>query len=118
VMRDVAASFRDWGIPTAEAVPACRRALPDGLIIASGGLRSGIDAAKCLALGADAAGLAAPVLRAAVAGPQALSDELRRLVTELRLTMFCIGAASIAELRATPHLARADAAPAPAHTTL
>jgi isopentenyl-diphosphate delta-isomerase len=108
VMRDVAASFREWGIPTAEAVLAARRGFPDGLLIASGGLRSGVDAAKCLALGADAAAFAAPLLRAAVAGRAALDDELRRLQTELRLAMFCVGAASVAELRATPHLARVD----------
>src|SRR5437016_2616921 len=108
VMREVAASFQEWGIPTAEAVLAARRGFPDGLLIASGGLRSGIDAAKCLSLGADAAGFAAPLLRAAVAGPEALAGELRRLQIELRLAMFCVGAAGVAELRATPHLARAD----------
>jgi isopentenyl-diphosphate delta-isomerase len=108
VMREVAASFRDWGIPTADAVPAARRGFPDGLLIASGGLRSGIDAAKCLALGADAAAFAAPLLRAADAGRGALDDELRRLRTELRLAMFCVGAATVGELRATRHLARVD----------
>jgi isopentenyl-diphosphate Delta-isomerase len=111
VMREVAAAFREWGIPTAEAVPACRRALPDGLLIASGGLRSGVDAAKCLALGADAAAFAAPLLRAAVSGPEALDAELRRLSAELRIAMFCVGAATPAELRATRRLVRADAAP-------
>jgi isopentenyl-diphosphate delta-isomerase len=112
VMREVAASFRGWGIRTADAVTACRRALPDGVVIASGGLRTGIDVAKCLALGANAAGLAAPFLRAAVAGRDALDDLLRRLRAELRITMFCIGATTIADLRATPHLSRADAAAA------
>jgi isopentenyl-diphosphate delta-isomerase len=108
VMQEVAASFREWGIPTADTVLAARRGFPDGLVIASGGLRSCVDAAKCLALGADAAGFAAPLLRAAAAGPEVLRDELRRLHTELRLAMFCIGAAGLAELRATPHLARVD----------
>ena len=113
VMRAAAASFREWGIPTAEAVVGCRRGCPDGVVIASGGLRSGVDAAKCLALGADAAAFAAPLLRAAVAGPDALADELRRVTAELRIAMFCVGAGTVPELRATPHLIRADAAPAP-----
>ena len=113
VMRRVAATFRDWGIPTAESVVASRRGFPHGLLIASGGLRSGLDAAKCIALGADAAAFAAPFLRAAVASESDLDDEVRRIVTELRVAMFCVGAATVADLRATPHLARADGAPAP-----
>ena len=113
VMRRVAATFQEWGIPTADSVVACRSGFPDGLVIASGGLRSGLDAAKCIALGADAAALAAPFLRAAVEGEAALDDELRRIVTELRVAMLCVGAATVAELRATPHLARADGAPGP-----
>jgi isopentenyl-diphosphate Delta-isomerase len=111
-MAAAAASFREWGIPTADAVVGCRRAFPDGLVIASGGLRSGVDAAKCLALGADAAAFAAPLLRAAVAGEEVLADELRRLAAELRIVMFCVGAATVPDLRATPHLIRADAGPA------
>jgi len=106
VMGEVAATFRDWGIPTVESLLACRRAMPHALVIASGGLRTGVDAAKCLALGADAAAFAAPVLRAAIAGPGPLADALRRLATELRIAMFCVGAASVADLRATPHLVR------------
>lgn len=111
VMRDVAATFQGWGIPTADSVIACRRGFPDGLLIASGGLRSGLDAALCIALGADAAALAAPFLRAAVEGEAALDDALRRIVTELRVAMFCVGAASVDELRSTPHLVRADGVP-------
>jgi isopentenyl-diphosphate delta-isomerase len=106
VMGEVAATFRDWGIPTVESLLACRRALPSGLVIASGGLRTGVDAAKCVALGADAAALAAPVLRAATAGPAPLAALLRQVTTELRIAMFCVGAATPADLRATPHLVR------------
>jgi len=116
VMRRVAATFQEWGIPTAESVVACRRGFPDGLVIASGGLRSGLDAATCIALGADAAALAAPFLRAAVDGEAALDDELRRIVTELRVAMFCVGAESVDELRSTPHLVRADVVSGPAPT--
>jgi isopentenyl-diphosphate delta-isomerase len=113
VMRDAAGAFRDWGLPTAECVLACRRALPDGVVIASGGLRTGVEAAKCIALGADAAAFAAPFLRAALADPAAVHDLLRRVTTELRVAMFCVGAASVAELRSTPHLVRSGRAPLP-----
>ena len=106
VMRDVARSFRDWGISTADCVEACRAALGDRLVIASGGLRSGIDMAKCIALGADAAGFAAPFLRAAVRGAVDIAETIRRLSTELRICMFCIGARDISELRRTAHLTR------------
>lgn len=120
VMAEAAAAFRDWGIPTADCVLACRRALPAGIVIASGGLRTGVDVAKCIALGADAAGVAAPLAAAAANGPEATADALRALIAGLRIAMFCVGAATVAELRATPHLCRSDAgAPAvPLPTTL
>src|SRR5918995_217007 len=64
-LRRVSSAFVGWGIPTAEAVQMVRRSLPDTPLIASGGLRSGVDAALAVALGADLAGFAAPLLRAA-----------------------------------------------------
>lgn len=108
-MARAAGAFRDWGIPTAESVLACRRALPDALVIASGGLRTGVDAATCIALGADVAAFAAPFLTAAVTSRDALHDVISALIVELRTAMFCIGAASVAELRSTAHLVRRDA---------
>jgi isopentenyl-diphosphate Delta-isomerase len=104
VMVRVADEFREWGIPTAESVVACRRGFPDGLIIASGGLRTGLDAAKCLALGADAVGFAAPLLKAAVVSRRAVDERLRGIIEGLRIAMFCIGAANVADLAGTPHL--------------
>jgi isopentenyl-diphosphate delta-isomerase len=110
VMVRVAEEFREWGIPTAESVVQCRRGFPDGLIIASGGLRTGLDAAKSLALGADAAGFAAPLLKAAVVSRRAVDERLRGIIEGLRIAMFCIGAATVADLADTPHLVRAAAA--------
>jgi isopentenyl-diphosphate delta-isomerase len=104
VMVRVAGEFREWGIPTAESVVASRRGFPDGLIIASGGLRTGLDAAKCLALGADAVGFAAPLLKAAVVSRRAVDERLRGIIEGLRIAMFCIGAATITDLARTPHL--------------
>jgi isopentenyl-diphosphate delta-isomerase len=108
VMVRVAEEFREWGIPTAVSVVACRRGFPDGLLIASGGLRTGLDAAKCIALGADAAGFAAPLLRAAVVSRRAVDERIRGIVEGLRIAMFCVGAASVADLAGTPHLVRDD----------
>jgi isopentenyl-diphosphate delta-isomerase len=111
VMARVAEEFRDWGIATAESIVAARRGHPQGLVIASGGLRTGLDVAKCLALGADAAGLAAPLLRAAVVSRQAVDECLRGIVAGLRIAMFCIGAADLAALKRTPFLLPAPAPP-------
>ncbi len=100
----VAAAFAGWGIPTAEALVGARATAPRGLIIASGGIRDGLDVAKAVALGADLAGLAGPFLRAASRGPEAAMDLTRELTTTLRVAMFGIGAPSIRDLRGTARL--------------
>lgn len=100
----LAAAFVGWGLPTADAVRQVRSALPDIPLIASGGLRSGTDVAKCIALGADLAGMAGPFLRAAAESPQAVAREIRGIVDELRVAMFAIGAPNLSALRQTPLL--------------
>jgi isopentenyl-diphosphate delta-isomerase len=102
--RRVAATFRDWGIPTAESIHMVRRAAPDLPLIASGGLRNGLEIAKTIALGAQLAGMAGPFLKAAVVSIEAVMDTIELTASELRTTMFCIGAATLNELRDTPHL--------------
>ncbi|MBV9100797.1 MAG: type 2 isopentenyl-diphosphate Delta-isomerase [Candidatus Dormibacteraeota bacterium] len=106
VRERVAASFAGWGIPTAVAVERARAAAPDATLIASGGVRSGMDVAKAIALGADLAGVAGPLLRTAAVGEHALWDSVDVMVEELRLCMFCVGAASPAALRGTSRLER------------
>ncbi len=106
VRRRVAATFVDWGIPTAESIQMVRRGAPHLPIIASGGLRNGLEIAKAIALGARLAGMAGPFLKAAVVSPEAVLETIEVTITELRATMFCIGAASLDELRDTPHLVR------------
>ncbi len=102
----VAAAFRGWGIPTAEAVVAVRAVAGDRTVIASGGVRDGIDVATALALGADLVGVAGPFLRAAGSGLEAASAFAEELAGVLRVVMFGVGAPSLASFRAAPRLVR------------
>jgi len=104
--RQLAAAFRSWGLPTADAVQQVRQALPDVPLIASGGLRGGLDIAKCLALGADLGGLAGPFLRSAAVSVEAVSDSLRLATAEVRTAMFVTGCRTLADLRRVPLVAR------------
>lgn len=99
----VAGAFVDWGIPTAHAIRYCRRGAPNVAIIASGGIRNGIDAAKCIALGATLIGFAGDFLRAAVTGGvPAVVETAGAITDELRVAMFCSGAENLNALAETP----------------
>lgn len=100
----VAASFADWGIPTAEAIIYACQGAPHAQIIASGGLRDGIDIAKCIALGATMGGLAGPFLKAADHSIEAVDQLIQELTAQIRITMLCSGAADISQLQQTPLL--------------
>ena len=97
--RQLAAAFRSWGVPTADALRQVRQALPTVPLIGSGGLRDGLDIAKCLALGADVGGIAAPFLRAAVVSTEAVSEALRLAIAQVRTVMFATGSRTLADLR-------------------
>lgn len=97
----VARAFADWGIPTAQSLVYAHRAAPESTLIASGGLRDGIEAAKCVALGATLAGYAGPFLKAAVESAEAAIEYANMLKRQLEITMMCVGAHNIAQLSAT-----------------
>lgn len=103
----IAATFRDWGIPTADAIRNCRQAAPALPILASGGLKTGIDVAKCIALGATMGGLAGDFLRAeAAGGAQAVAELAQTITDELRIAMLCTGTANLKQLGRLPLLTR------------
>ena len=97
--RRVAEAFADWGIPTVESIQLARRGAPDLALVGSGGVRTGVDIAKAIALGADLAGLARPLLRPATVSAEAVIQRLQQLIAELRIAMFCAGARTLANLR-------------------
>jgi isopentenyl-diphosphate delta-isomerase len=116
VRRKVAAAFADWGLPTAEAVREARRVAPDATIFASGGIRSGMDVAKALALGANMVGIAGPFLRAAAQGADATFELAEEFIEVLRTVMFGIGAPTVDALRQTTRLVSPDGASPGAYT--
>jgi isopentenyl-diphosphate Delta-isomerase len=91
-------TFKSWGVPTPIAVKEIRAAVPVAKIIASGGIRTGVDAAKAIALGADLVSIAQPVLKAALESSAAVRVVLERFIAELRVACFCVGARSISDL--------------------
>lgn len=95
----VAAPFRDWGIPTARAISDVRAACPSATIIASGGLKDGLDVARSIRLGADLGGFAAGILEAALQGGEALAERMGIVVEQLRIACFCTGSRSLDDLR-------------------
>ncbi|MGB2000757.1 MAG: type 2 isopentenyl-diphosphate Delta-isomerase [Candidatus Puniceispirillaceae bacterium] len=94
--------FLDWGLPTVDALRSVRAACPDGRLIASGGIRHGLDAAKALWLGAALASMAGPVLRALTTDgvqppdPAAAMAAMERCKDQLRLALFLTGAPDLA----------------------
>ncbi|MEL7061703.1 MAG: type 2 isopentenyl-diphosphate Delta-isomerase [Acidobacteriota bacterium] len=102
--------FANWGVPTPDSIRQV--AAIDGLtVIGSGGIRNGLEIAKAIALGADVVGLAQPFLAPALESTERVVERLERLMLELRITMFCVGASDLAALRRTPLHARDDRSP-------
>ena len=95
---NIGKTFWDWGIPTPVAVVVANVGLP---VIATGGLRSGLDVARAIGIGASSAGMAGRLLPAALVSKEALTIELRTIIDELKAAMFLVGAKDLKELAAT-----------------
>ena len=102
--RELAATFVGWGIPTAESILNVKKAAPEMTVFASGGLKDGLDIAKCIALGAKAGGMAGNFLKAADQSVEAVDDLMREIKAQIRISMLCSGAKNIAALQQTPLL--------------
>ncbi len=97
---EVAEAFAEWGIPTVVSLIEVKSGV-DVPVIASGGIRSGIDCAKAIALGADLVGIALPALRAVSRGIEALRAYLRVLIEQLRGAMFLTASRNLKDLKRT-----------------
>jgi len=98
--------FSDWGVPTAFSVIAARNIMTDkAMIIGSGGIMSGMDAARCIACGADIAGFARPALLAFLdRGAEGVSELLERYAKELKTAMLLTGSKNIAAMQNAPKI--------------
>ena len=101
-----ASFFDNWGLPTAEALSEAVKAVSRTTLIASGGIRSGVDIAKALALGASYAGMALPLLAPALESPEAVIGKISGVIEELKIAMFGCGAENLKQLREPGHLRR------------
>jgi isopentenyl-diphosphate delta-isomerase len=95
-------TFAEWGIPTEESLVQTRRAAPSIEIVASGGIRNGLDVAKAIALGANVAAIGQPLLVPALESADKVVEFLSRLIHEVKVAMLCVGAADLAALAKAP----------------
>jgi isopentenyl-diphosphate delta-isomerase len=96
-----AEAFNNWGIPTKDCLVSVRSELPEAPLVASGGMNTGVDAAKAMTIGADIVGYARHLLKAATESPEAVMETMEQIELELRMTMFGIGAKDLTELKNT-----------------
>jgi isopentenyl-diphosphate Delta-isomerase len=99
LQRRLGNTFADWGIPTTECITTIRQISSTLPLIASGGVRNGLDIAKSIALGADVAGLALPFLQAADSSTAAVAELVEILMAEIQTVLFCTGNADLAALK-------------------
>jgi len=94
-------TFWNWGISTAISVVEVREST-DLIVIASGGIRTGVDMAKAIAIGADTVGMAQPLLKYATESAESLVNHIKRILLEFKITMFLVGAKTINDLKQVP----------------
>ncbi|MBE9127389.1 MULTISPECIES: type 2 isopentenyl-diphosphate Delta-isomerase [unclassified Coleofasciculus] len=97
--RRLGQTFANWGLPTAECITSIRAIAADVPLIASGGLRNGLEVAKAIALGADIAGLAFPFLQAAAESGDTVDALVQLLIAEITTVLFCTGNATLSQLK-------------------
>jgi len=101
-MRKAAAeAFNNWGIPTKDCIVSVKSKLENIPLVASGGMKTGVDAAKAITIGADMIGFARQLLKAATDSTDAVIDQMNQIEFELKTTMFGIGAKTLNELKNT-----------------
>lgn len=96
-----AEAFNNWGNPTKDCLASVRSQLPDAPLVASGGMKTGVDAAKAITIGADVIGYARHLLQAATESAESVVQTMEQLELELKMTMFGIGAVNLQELKNT-----------------
>jgi isopentenyl-diphosphate delta-isomerase len=104
IQRRLGRIFADWGLPTAECITGIRKIAPYIPLIASGGLRHGLDAATAIALGADIVGLAMPFLKAAADSVTTADELAEALIAEIKTVLFCTGNATLYQLKRSTSL--------------
>jgi isopentenyl-diphosphate delta-isomerase len=103
--RDLAATFVAWGIPTSDSIINVKKAAPDMTVFASGGIKDGLDIAKCIALGATLGGMAGNFLKAAAISTDKTIEMIKLTQTQIQVTMFATGISHLHELeKARLHL--------------
>lgn len=101
MQKELAANFIDWGIPTADSIQMVRSVAPGIPLFASGGIRTGTEIAKCIALGATLGGMASPFLKAATVSVERTVEVIQTIIKEIRVSMFAAGAG---DLQALAHI--------------
>ena len=104
ILRVAAEAFSDWGIPTSESIRLVRGKIGNRPLIASGGIQTGLDGAKAIALGADMVGFGRSILKEATQSQEEVLEVMKIREMELRMSMFGIGAQTIQELKETSRL--------------
>src|SRR5262245_16292788 len=99
--RQLAATFVGWGIPTSDSILNVKKAVPDMTVFASGGIKDGLDIAKCIALGATLGGMAGQFLKAAAVSTEKVIEMMKLTKKQIEVTMFACGAKEIRELDAS-----------------
>ena len=97
--RQLAATFVGWGIPTTDSILNVKKAVPDMTIFASGGIKDGLDIAKCIALGATLGGMAGQFLKAAAISTEKVIDVMKLTKRQIEVTMFNVGAGKLENLK-------------------